>query len=273
VKSKPISKGFSVEIPRYFATLYQAWGPQHWWPAASQFEMIVGAILTQNAAWTNVEKALTNLRQAGVLTLEGIRRLPAPDLELMLRPAGYFRQKAARLKHLIEWLDGKHGGSLERMFALETDELRRQLLDLNGIGPETADSILLYGGQHEVFVVDAYTRRIFERHRLVRPSAKYDDIRLAVEQALQACTGASGSTRTRPGTDPRVFTPVVHKPSAMSDAPRSDVAEAFNQFHALLVQVAKHFCLSREAHCERCPLRPYLTAGKPLLRIRTHRAL
>src|SRR5438045_918701 len=134
------------QIRACYHALLGAWGPQHWWPAHSRFEVIVGAYLTQNTAWTNVERAMANLRAARVLTLDGIRQLPVADLELLVRPAGYFRQKAARLRRFIEFLDAQYDGSLTRMFAQPTAKLRTELLSLNGVGPETADSILLYAG-------------------------------------------------------------------------------------------------------------------------------
>ncbi len=146
--------------------------------------MIVGAFLTQNTAWTNVELAMAKLRAADVLTLDGIRSIPLADLEQLIRSAGYFRQKAQRLKTFVAYVDEKYSGSLENMFARPTAELRTELLALNGIGPETADSILLYAGNHEVFVVDAYTRRILARHHILHEGAKYDDIRSLFERAL-----------------------------------------------------------------------------------------
>src|SRR5271157_2850183 len=171
-------------IRAYYHTLFSAWGRQHWWPAQSRFEVIVGAYLTQNTSWTNVEKAFANLRKARLLTIRGIRRTPQSKLERLIRPAGYFRQKAQRLKTFVSFLDERYGGSLARMFARPTGELRDQLLALNGVGPETADSILLYAGNHPVFVVDAYTRRILERHGIVAASASYDEIRQLFESAL-----------------------------------------------------------------------------------------
>ena len=129
-------------IRRYFAVLYDAWGEQHWWPAETPFEVIVGAYLTQNTAWTNVERALANLRNAGLLTVDGIRRVRLARLERLIRPSGYFRQKAKRLKTFITFLDRQYDGSLEKLFSQPTGKLRDELLDLNGIGPETADSIL-----------------------------------------------------------------------------------------------------------------------------------
>ena len=172
------------QIRTYFQALYDAWGQQHWWPAQSRFEVIVGAYLTQNTAWTNVERALDSLRKAHQLSLCGIRRTPLPKLEKLVRSAGYFRQKARRLKTFVRFLDERYRGSLARMFAEPTEKLREELLALNGVGPETADSILLYAGNHPVFVVDAYTRRILQRHGLIPDKVSYDDIRHLFERAL-----------------------------------------------------------------------------------------
>jgi endonuclease-3 related protein len=184
-------------IRAYYHTLFSAWGRQHWWPAQSRFEVIVGAYLTQNTSWTNVEKALVNLRKARLLTIRGIRRTPLPQLELLIRSAGYFRQKAQRLKRFVSFLDERYGGSLARMFARPTADLRDELLALNGVGPETADSILLYAGNHPVFVVDTYTRRILERHRIVAASASYDEIRELFEQALGNAVAAENLSPPR----------------------------------------------------------------------------
>ena len=245
-------------ISAFHDTLFAAYGPQHWWPANSQFEMIVGAYLTQNTAWTNVELAFANLRRARALSLDGIRRIPLAELELLIRPAGYFRQKAGRLKLFVAHLDSNYDGSLGKMFARPTAELRAELLSLNGIGPETADSILLYAGQHETFVVDAYTRRIFERHRLAKPSASYDEIRSLVEQSLS--TTHSADSIALPSHLP---IPPIHEPSALSETPRSALAQRYNEFHALIVQVGKHLCQSREAKCHLCPLAALLPPSGP----------
>jgi len=244
-------------IRLYFRTLHRAWGEQHWWPAESPFEVICGAILTQNTAWTNVERALANLRNAGKLTAAGIRALPIDELQQLIRPAGYFRQKSARLKTFICFLDENYGGLLDRMFSQPTDALRERLLALNGIGPETADSILLYAGNHEVFVVDAYTRRVFERHDLISAKTTYDAIREMVESALydEQSKPARGS---RPRTGKIASLPTSHPPSAMSTTPRSPVSQRYNEFHGLIVQVGKHFCAKSAPKCEECPLRPYL---------------
>src|SRR6202140_147896 len=180
-------------IRAYYHALFFAWGRQHWWPAQSRLEMIVGAYLTQNTSWTNVEKALRNLRKARLLTIDGIRRTPQRKLEQLIRPAGYFRQKAHRLKIFVRFLDERYGGSFERMFAQPTSKLRDELLALNGVGPETADSILLYAGNHPVFVVDAYTRRILERHQIVSRAVSYDHIRHLFEKAFGERTPPKGS--------------------------------------------------------------------------------
>jgi len=143
-----LRKRSQVRLREFYRLLFRTWGPQHWWPAHSRFEVIVGAYLTQNTAWTNVERALAQLRSAGVLSLDGTRRTPLPELEQLIRSAGYFRQKAQRLKTFVDFLDRTYGGSLDRMFAEPTEILREKLLSLSGVGPETADSILLYAGNH-----------------------------------------------------------------------------------------------------------------------------
>lgn len=231
-----------------YRKLSRAWGRQHWWPAATPFEVIVGAILTQNTSWTNVERAMNNLRAAEVLSMEGIRELPLPDLQTLVRPSGYFRQKAQRLKNFVAFLDARHGASLEQMFATPTDQLRAELLTQNGIGPETADSILLYAGGHQVFVIDAYTRRILQRHLTVSAGAKYDEVRELIEHALQREQPVESF---RPGKHAR---PRVHEASVMSTTQRSSLAQVYNEMHGLLVQVGKHYCLKQQPKCEVCPL-------------------
>jgi endonuclease III related protein len=236
-----------------YRKLSRDWGPQHWWPAETPFEVIVGAILTQNTSWTNVERALSVLRAAGKLSARGIRELSLPKLEELIRSSGYFRQKARRLKNFVEFLDAQHAGSLERMFAAQLQELRDQLLALNGVGPETADSILLYAGNFPIFVVDAYTRRILQRHEIIGVDAKYDEIRSLVERVLR---------RRRPVPSPSdklsKLRPATQPPSTMSLAKRSRQSQAYNEMHGLLVQVGKHYCLKSKPKCERCPLGPML---------------
>lgn len=231
------------------------WGPQHWWPAETRFEVIVGAYLTQNTAWINVTRALDNLRNAGLLDIPAIRTARIEDLEQIVRPAGYFRQKARRLKTFIAFLDAEYGGDLDQMFSQDTAVLRQQLLVLNGVGPETADSILLYAGDHPVFVVDAYTRRIFERHEIVVSSASYDDIRQLVESAL---CGMSGAIRPRVLAERRQGGGAAHRPSPVSTALRGDLAQVYNEMHALIVGVGKNFCLKDRPDCDSCPLRRFL---------------
>ncbi len=240
-----------ASVRAYYLELMAAWGPQDWWPAHTRFEVIVGAFLTQNTAWTNVERALRGLREEGVLNLDGIRRTPLPKLARMIRSSGYFRQKATRLKNFVSYLDAHYGGSLERMFAQPTDKLREELLALNGVGPETADSILLYAGGHPVFVVDAYTRRIFERHRLITAKARYEDVRQLVEQAFhQKIPARMDQPPASALTGRRRHKFVIRRASA--------AARAFDEFHALLVQTAKRYCLKAEARCSGCPLERFL---------------
>jgi len=251
-------------IREFFHLLFRQWGPQHWWPAQSRFEVIVGAYLTQNTAWTNVEKALQALRSAGVLSLEGIRRAPLRELEQLIRSAGYFRQKAQRLKTFVAHLDERYGGSLDRMLDQPTERLREELLSLNGVGPETADSILLYAGNHPSFVVDAYTRRILERHGMISAKSSYDDIRDMFQAALRddeflgRCRADSADfaagrliRRDRPAGS-------CHDPSRASTMKRSELAQVFNEMHGLIVGVGKNYCSNRDPKCETCPLGPLL---------------
>lgn len=215
VKANPV-------LREYFQVLFDALGPQKWWPGRTRFEVIAGAILTQNTSWTNVERAIRELRSEGLLTAAGIARTPVNRLAGLIRSSGYFRQKARKLHAFVEYLNTVHGGSLDRMFGTPTGELREQLLAVHGIGPETAYSILLYAGKHRVFIVDAYTRRILERHEIVPEKMSYEDIRGLMEMSLPA-----------------------------------DVA-LFNEFHALIVQVGKHFCRPKAPKCTECPLNCFL---------------
>lgn len=256
------------EIRRYYRTLHQTWGAQHWWPAETRFEVIVGAYLTQNTAWTNVERALANLRAAQLLNVEGIRSATLPRIERLIRPSGYFRQKARRLKTFVKFLDKQFDGSLERLFSRPTDQLREQLLGLNGVGPETADSILLYAGNHPVFVVDAYTRRILARHAILPEKANYEIFRQLLEHALGTITDG----QERDGQDELLvrrelqpksgFRGAAHPPSTMSEAERSIQVQVYNEMHGLLVGVGKHFCGKSQPQCDGCPLQRFLPRGK-----------
>lgn len=197
--------------------MLRAYGRQNWWPAKTPLEMIVGAILTQNTAWTNVLPAIANLRRARMLNWKNLREVETADLCELIRPAGTFNVKAKRLKAFIAFLFERYGGWLGNMQATSTDDLRRELLGVHGIGPETADCILLYALGRPTFVVDAYTKRVLVRHGLIRADAKYAEIKAAFETAL-----------------------------------RRDAA-LFNEYHALLVEVGKRHCRSKP-RCDGCPL-------------------
>lgn len=244
------------ELRKCFQELLEAWGAQDWWPARTRFEVIAGAYLTQNTAWTNVEKAMQRLRRARALSVAGIRRAPLARLQQWVRPAGYFRQKAQRLKTFVAWLDARYGGSLQRMFSAPTEKLRAELLELNGVGPETADSILLYAGGHASFVVDAYTRRILARHRILPENAPYEEIRGLFQRALAGVTLTLPASARPPASLRRKF-------SAAATAP---AAEVYNEYHALLVQAAKHHCFKKMPLCAGCPLEPLLPKSPPRLR-------
>ena len=218
----------SGELLRYYEAMSGALGPMHWWPAQTPFEVIVGAILTQSTAWGNVERAIANLRRAQLLTPSAMLRVRISRLSGLVRPSGYFRQKAKKLKAFVRFLQTGYGGSLERMFHTPTLELREKLLSVHGIGPETADSILLYAGNHPVFVVDAYTHRIFGRHGLTDGKPEYEKVRAFIETSIPK----------RP--------------------------ELFNEFHALIVNTGKNWCRKSAPRCQECPLRPLLPANSPL---------
>jgi endonuclease III related protein len=223
---KVVQPDAQAPLDEYFNALFTALGPQHWWPGKTQFEVIVGAILTQNTSWENVELALTNLRTAGVFTPTAVSKIHIRSLQLLVRPSGYFRQKARALEAFVQFLRAEYRGSLKRMFATPTIELREKLLRIWGIGPETTDAILLYAGQHPVFVVDAYTKRIMARHGWIGDKAKYETVRWMFERQF-------------PG----------------------DV-ERFKEFHGLIVSVGKNWCRKQAAECEKCPLGRYLEEGR-----------
>jgi endonuclease III related protein len=251
------------EIRAHYEVLSQLWGPQHWWPAQTRFEVIVGAYLTQNTTWTNVEKALANLRANGLLSLEGIRTISVRNLERLVRPAGYFRQKSRRLKIFVAFLDRKYRGSLPRMFSRPTEELRQELLNLNGIGPETADSILLYAGNHPVFVVDAYTRRILARHGILQEDAGYEEIRQFLQEALgPLARSAPSSNGLRKGQLSAGRAGAAHPPSRMSTAKRTVLTQVYNEMHGLIVGIGKNYCRKSQARCDECPLKQFLPSPK-----------
>jgi endonuclease-3 related protein len=244
-----------------YRTLARSWGPQHWWPAETAFEVIAGAILTQNTSWKNVERALASLRAANALNMEGIREIPLAELEQLIRSSGYYRQKAGRLKQFVAFVDEKYSGSLASMFATPTQQLRKELLALKGIGPETADAILLYAGHHEIFVVDAYARRILARHGVIASSTKYDEVRGLIEGALRAGAPVNSSSHTMISG-----APAAHEPSAMSSAKRTPLAQIYNEMHGILVQVGKLYCHKEDPKCPVCPLSKYLSDGLPWIK-------
>jgi endonuclease-3 related protein len=215
-------------LTQVYKVLLEAFGPQHWWPGDSPFEVMVGAVLTQNTNWQNVERAIENLREADLLEPRALAAVPVDELEELVRPAGYYRVKARRLHNLLEYVTAQFDGSLEAMPAAGVDRLRRGLLKVNGVGPETADSILLYALGLPVFVVDAYTHRILARHGWIEYGADYHEIQDHFHASL----------------------------------PQD--AALFNEYHALLVHLGKHFCRKTGPRCAQCPLREMLPEGGPL---------
>ena len=251
------------EVLQYYGALYRVWGTQHWWPAETRIEVIVGAYLTQNTAWTNVELALRNLRKAKVLSVEGLRKVSLSRLQRLIRPSGYFRQKAARLKTFVAFLDKMYEGSLDRLFAQPTEQLREELLGLNGVGPETADSILLYAGNHPVFVVDAYTRRILDRHGILPEKTEYEEIREFFQRALAPM--AHQQLITPPSVAPSLEAGLhgaAHLPSAMSMSARTALVQVYNEMHGLIVGVGKNYCRKSQPKCDECPLQGFLPGVK-----------
>lgn len=204
-----------------YGRLAAHYGPTHWWPGDTAFEIAIGAILTQNTAWSNVEIAIVNLKREDLLSPKKMLACPVESLEAALRPSGYFRQKTARVRLFCQHLITHYGGSIARMAKRPLGELRDELLALNGIGPETADDILLYACGKAVFVVDAYTRRIFSRHGLVASDIAYEPLRAFFERNLE------------------------------SDA------HLYKEYHGLIVWTGKDFC-RKQARCEACPLRELL---------------
>ncbi|HOQ88718.1 MAG TPA: endonuclease III domain-containing protein [Candidatus Hydrogenedentes bacterium] len=203
---------------RFYRLMSRHYGPTGWWPGDTPFEIAVGAILTQNTAWRNVERAIANLKQLDALEPQALVALTDAELEEALRPSGYFRQKAERVRRFTRWLLERHGGRLESLAELPLSRAREELLALNGIGPETADDILLYACGFPVFVIDAYTRRILARHGMPEAlSMPYEQLRHYIESRLDR------------------------------DIP------LFREYHGLIVWTGKDFC-RRRARCEGCPL-------------------
>jgi endonuclease III related protein len=210
------------ELDRYYKRLLAEYGPQGWWPAKGRLEVILGAILTQNTNWRNAASAIRQLREAGLLNLRSLRGVNESELRSLIRSAGFFRQKARTIVTFVRWLEEHHEGSLRRMFKRPAEELRTALLKLRGLGPETADAILLYAGNRPVFVADAYTRRILARHGMLAENAGYTETQEFIHWQLER--------------DPRVY----------------------NEFHALLVEAGKRHCKRRSPCCGGCPLEEFL---------------
>ena len=200
-----------------FNLMLDRFGSQHWWPGDTELEMMVGAILTQNTSWKNVDKAIANLKNKGLLDIERLHSISPAALAEEIRPAGYFNIKSVRLKNLINFLVERYEGDMSRFLSDETEALREGLLSVKGVGPETADSILLYAARRPVFVIDAYTYRILHRHGLIEDQMTYDELKELFESNLPADEGL------------------------------------FNEFHALIVRTAKEFCKGKPL-CEACPL-------------------
>jgi len=207
---------------QYYRTMRDELGPRHWWPARTPFEVCVGAVLTQNTAWTGAAKAIANLDEAGVLSAEALDALPVDRLEELIRPAGYFRLKAKRLKNLLEYLKRSCDFDLASLAGRPMDAVREELLNVPGVGPETADSILCYALAMPSFVVDAYTRRILARHGLVSEDIHYEELR-------------------------EFFMDVLDPDQAL-----------YNDFHAQLVRVGNRFCKPGKPLCVECPLGSFL---------------
>lgn len=207
--------------------LLERYGPQHWWPGATPLEIMIGAVLVQNTTWKNAAKAIENLREAGLLDLERLQTTSTLELSRLLVPAGYYRQKTRRLRGLIEFIADQYGGSLTAMFETPLATLREQLLTINGIGPETADAILLYAGGLPAFVVDTFAARVLKRHGWIEPEADYYAIQQWFESQLERD------------------------------------AALFNEYHALLVRVGNEHC-GKQPLCRGCPLEELLPCGGAL---------
>jgi endonuclease-3 related protein len=209
-------------LRQFYDTLVASYGPQRWWPSDTAIETVVGAYLTQNTAWRNVERSIANLKEHGVLTIDGLRSVPEEELRALIRPSGYMLRKGAALKAFLALLDARYGGSLDAMASAPANQTRQALLALPGVGPETADAILLYALHQPVMVVDEYLRRIVTRHGLIHGNARYTDIQ---QLSLQAFA---------------------------SDSPETLLAH-YNEFHALVVEVGKTHC-GGVPRCTGCPL-------------------
>jgi endonuclease-3 related protein len=207
------------KLREIYSRLYRAFGPQHWWPGDTPFEISVGAILTQNTNWGNVEKAIRNLRKNRALSANAIHKMRIRELSGLIRPAGYFDVKAKRLRSFVDFVVGNYGGSLNKMGKEDMYSMREKLLEVNGVGPETADSILLYALEKPIFVIDAYTKRVLSRHGIMDHDKSYAEFQELFHSRLE------------------------------SDA------KMFNEYHALFVRTGKTFCKRKNPLCDECPLK------------------
>jgi len=248
---RPCCAASKKNIPPVAAALRKAYelmrarfGHQHWWPGETPFEVCVGAILTQNTSWTNVERAIANLKAGGLLEPHRLLALPEKRLAEMLRPAGYFNVKTRRLRAFLKALVEEYGGDLQRLLGGPLEQARARLLSINGIGSETADSMLLYAGGQHVFVIDAYTKRIFMRHGWWQP--------------------LNGARSPMPKGHNRADYDSLQQlcEASLDEKPASQRLDYWQDYHAQLVMVGKHFCASRRPRCEECPLRPLLPSGE-----------
>jgi endonuclease-3 related protein len=218
------------QLRRAYRLMLAHFGHQHWWPGETPFEVCVGAILTQNTNWTNVARAITRLKDAGLLQPRPLYALSEAKLAELLRPTGYFNVKARRLRAFLRVLVEEFDGDLKRLFAGQTAAVRERLLAIHGIGPETADSMLLYAGEHLSFVIDSYTKRIFERHGWGGSPATYESFKRLCESALR-------------------------------QKPRAERLDYWQDYHAQLVMVGNQFCRPRQPDCRSCPLKTLLPPG------------
>ncbi len=214
-------KDIKTKLLQIYQSLFDYYGPQHWWPGDTPFEVAIGAILTQNTNWRNVAKAINNLKEGGYLEINNLYKLPKNKLSKLIKPSGYFNIKADKIRSFLEFLCKDYEGKLELLFNGDLYEQRKKLLKVKGIGPETADSILLYAGNYPIFVIDAYTKRVFSRHEIISAKSDYYEIQ-------------------------EIF---------MNNLPQE--VKLFNEYHALIVMVGKEYC-NRIPHCTNCPLEKFL---------------
>jgi len=212
-------KRLKSSLSKIYDLLYAEFGPRDWWPGDTKIEIIIGAILTQNTAWRNVEKAIHNLKKEKALSVGGLSGISEKKLAALIRPSGYYNVKAGRIKIFLKFLNTRYNGSIGKMFRTDLCQLREELLALKGVGQETADSILLYAGSKPVFVVDAYTKRVLLRHGFIGQKADYKEIQSLFMDNLPEDTGL------------------------------------FNEFHALIVELGKSVCKSKKPLCDICPIR------------------